>query len=395
MMDLITQRLKLRDVIPNIEARYPSYASKIKEAYGDEEVPFLRRAFLPKDLEFHPSENAIVGVINSITKDWYDEVVMPEGIVLDLYSGIVLWNHDYFREAAPHAKNQWVKPNNKQNPTHLLAKTEYITKSALGQEIWDYREGENPLGQSIGFIPLKWLTKDDDNWQDAYESWRERILTWRAEQGIPKSRIDTSEPYKIYTKWVLLEYSDVYLPANPDAVAVAVNRGWINEADAEKYMLEDSELTMDGSKAVRFLPGLQGEPYKNEHSCRLEEPNFDEYARENCKAEVDNKCLDFIYGIRNDKSVLQAYRYRKSEGWTASAAKTHCDKHNGMFEAAAEEDSLELGEAASEMQDPLASIDTKSLQSIFDHSSNDRKKSTPKFGVEKFLADLGEDVDEY
>lgn len=386
MMDLITQRLMLRDIMPGLSVRFPEYAANIREIYKEDEIPFLRRAFVPKDLEFHASENAIVGIINSITKDWYDEVVLPEGIVKDVYSGIVLWNHDYFREAAPHARNQWVKPNSKDKPTHLLAKTEYLVElSQLAREIYPYREKNNPLGQSIGFIPLKWVMKDDEAWDDIYADWKERILAWKGEQGVPKGKIDTSPPYKIYTKWALLEYSDVYLPANPDAVAVAVSRGWIKEIDADKYMIrdEDDEMEIDWSKAVKYIPGLQGEPYKNEHACQLEPPgDFDEFARENCKVKVADKCLDFLYGIKDGKSKLQAYRYRKSEGWTASAAKSHCEKHDGKFEAATEEDSVVLdpGEHVFFTEDELREAARKQGLTV--------DKFIAKNKVEDFLAAL-------
>ncbi|HET6455435.1 MAG TPA: HK97 family phage prohead protease [Armatimonadota bacterium] len=80
-------------------------------------------------------------------------------------------------------------------------------------------------------------------------------------------------------------------------------------------------------------------PYENEHSCRLKEPNYEKYARENCKVKHDGKCIDYVYGIKGpDESELQAMRYPK-DIWTADSAKAHCKEADGSFEPAKEEDS--------------------------------------------------------
>jgi HK97 family phage prohead protease len=82
-------------------------------------------------------------------------------------------------------------------------------------------------------------------------------------------------------------------------------------------------------------------PYPNEHACRLEDPDkYDKLRRENCAEKSDGKCIDVIYGIKDNKSEIQALRYDK-EVWSASEARAHCKERGGKFEAAAdEEDSL-------------------------------------------------------
>ena len=79
-------------------------------------------------------------------------------------------------------------------------------------------------------------------------------------------------------------------------------------------------------------------PYENEHSCRLQSPDkYKKFARKNCYAKSDGKCIDFIFGIKEDgKSEVQSMRYNKDE-WTEAEAKKHCDKHGGTFEAAKKE----------------------------------------------------------
>jgi len=78
-------------------------------------------------------------------------------------------------------------------------------------------------------------------------------------------------------------------------------------------------------------------PYPNEHACRLEDPGkYTSFARKKCAAKSDGKCIDFIFGILEGKSELQAMRYPK-DIWTADSAKSHCKGKDGTFEAASKE----------------------------------------------------------
>lgn len=80
-------------------------------------------------------------------------------------------------------------------------------------------------------------------------------------------------------------------------------------------------------------------PYPSEHACRLNDPSvYDKFARKNCAQKHDEKCIDVIYGIKDNKSEIQALRYKKAV-WDASDAKSHCAGRNGTFEAASNQES--------------------------------------------------------
>jgi len=87
------------------------------------------------------------------------------------------------------------------------------------------------------------------------------------------------------------------------------------------------------------LNQAEARPFPNEHSCRLKDPGkYKKFARKNCHQKHDGKCIDYIFGILEDKkSELQAMRY-KTKVWTKEAARAHCKDHDGTFEAAKEED---------------------------------------------------------
>ena len=73
-------------------------------------------------------------------------------------------------------------------------------------------------------------------------------------------------------------------------------------------------------------------PFPNEYSCRLFSPDkYDKFARKNCVAKHNGKCIDHIYGIKEGKSELQAMRYKK-DIWSVDLAKSHCKSKGGSFE---------------------------------------------------------------
>ena len=79
-------------------------------------------------------------------------------------------------------------------------------------------------------------------------------------------------------------------------------------------------------------------PYKNEHSCRLQDPKkYDEFRRVKEDIEVKpGKKADAIYGIilkPKRKSELQAVRFPIKK-FTETEARTWCKEHNGSFEPA-------------------------------------------------------------
>ncbi len=94
-------------------------------------------------------------------------------------------------------------------------------------------------------------------------------------------------------------------------------------------------------------------PYENEHSCRLNSPEkYDKFRRKNCAIKHDGKCIDVIYGIKNNESEIQAMRYNKTV-WTEDEARAHCKNHDGQFEPAKKEDK-KMGDKKIELRTAIA-----------------------------------------
>jgi HK97 family phage prohead protease len=217
-MEYITQRMKLKDV-------FPEKAKEIAKRYKkkEDDIEFIRKGVCPTKVESDEKDNAIVSYITTKTKDRDNEIVDPEGAILDDYrkNPVVLWGHNYTARELPLGKNLWIKKDNK----GLIAKTQYYLKDDFAKRVYEYRKDGFPLAESIGFIPLDW--EDFDNEKDV-----------KANDGARRK----------YNKWLLLEYSDVVVPSNPDAVAIAMKQGLVTEEQA-KEITETKEPEPEETKA--------------------------------------------------------------------------------------------------------------------------------------------------
>lgn len=149
-------------------------------------------------------EMTLTASISTDTVDRMGEVLAPEGIELGNYrkNPVVLWAHDYSQP--PIGKALWVRRDGQS----IISKVQFA-KTAFAQEIFGlYRDGIMKAF-SVGFVP-----KD-------------------GKEGDGKKG-----PRYTYTKWELLEYSAVPVPANPDAIALAVSKG-ISESTIKMALVEE------------------------------------------------------------------------------------------------------------------------------------------------------------
>jgi len=95
-------------------------------------------------------------------------------------------------------------------------------------------------------------------------------------------------------------------------------------------MLEalEKESIPEGTEPIDVL-----KPYPQEHACRISDPDqYSEFRRGS--REHEGKRYSVIYGNKDGTWEQQAFRYNK-DSWTAGEARTHCNSHDGSFEAAA------------------------------------------------------------
>lgn len=241
-----TLKTKLFDVLDDMRVAFPAYADELGTTYDDETM-LVRKAGPSETLEVQPA--TIIGDITTLAVDSYNEVVLPEGIDKTRYlkNNVVLRAHNY-TEFLPHGENAWLKPYPTKAPTRIRAATKYYLDDDYGLKVYNYRAAKRPLGYSIGFIPIKSSWGDSEDWKVELEKWQDRYVVYNGGNMV---KADMPMPDLIYLNWVLLEYSDVVVPANPDTVALYVSKGLIEPDEAEDLIVETYDgLTEHAPKEV-------------------------------------------------------------------------------------------------------------------------------------------------
>ena len=220
---LMTQDLKLKDVYPASQVQ--GWAEKYKIAEDD--LSLVRKGYVPSKADIEEGERAVITYITTAGKDRDREVVLPKGGIFDdfLKNPVVMFCHDY-REL-PIGKAGWLKKDKK----GIISKTLYAN-TTKANEVFEYRKAGFPLAESIGFMPLESVTPDD-------KQFTELIAELIGEDII--KRADSKDIQRIYTKWALLEYSDVPVPSNPEALQIAIAKGLIPQTNIVETITKPEE----------------------------------------------------------------------------------------------------------------------------------------------------------
>jgi len=221
-MDLITKRMSLNDV------GLPSW---VKGVLGNHNLDkgsaqLIRKGVVPSDMKFKESERSSVDYITTKSVDRDGEIVVPSGAMLDHYRKhpVVLWAHDY--KQMPVGKSLWIKADE----NGLISKTQYSSKGR-GAEVFEYRKEGFPMAKSIGFIPIDFVEERDFDSIDL--------------KSIGLVEEDLRGASRVYTKWLMLEYSDVPVPSNPDALQLAIAKGILTMEEAKQASIENNAYVID------------------------------------------------------------------------------------------------------------------------------------------------------
>ncbi len=110
-------------------------------------------------------------------------------------------------------------------------------------------------------------------------------------------------------------------------------------------------------------------PYPNEHACRVRDPDdFRPDSFRRTERDHEGKKYSVIMGKLKGQDTMtdQAYRYPK-DTWSETQARSHCQDHNGSFEAASDdaEDCIECGRVTRDWYSMVVNDDVAEI-SIFD-----------------------------
>lgn len=166
-----------------------------------------RKVFISDIKGIDEKEMTMTATISSNAKDRQGEVLEPKGVDLKNYlkNPVVLWAHDY--SLPPIGKALWVR----RDGDTVISKVQFA-KTPFAQEIFQLFKEGFLKAFSVGFMPKQWEDGDGQK-----------------------------TPYRTYTKWEMLEYSAVPVPANPEAIALAMSKGILKDEALIKSFAQQEE----------------------------------------------------------------------------------------------------------------------------------------------------------
>jgi HK97 family phage prohead protease len=141
-------------------------------------------------------DRTVMAVISSDRIDRDGEILLPKGAVIEEFvkNPVILWNHDAYQP--PIGKAMWIRRKGNQ----LVAKIKFAA-TEMADTVYQLFKGGFLNAFSIRFRPLEGRAPTADDVKSN--------PTWKNARFI-------------FSKWELLEASPVTIPANPDALAIAV-----------------------------------------------------------------------------------------------------------------------------------------------------------------------------
>lgn len=228
----------------------------------------LRRQFTGEIKGIDEREQTLTAYITTNARDRMDEVLEPSGADIRQFrkNPVVLFAHSYAEP--PIGKALWTKPDDK----GIVSKVKFAS-TAFAQEIFNlYKEGFMKAF-SVGFIPKEWTDGDGKK-----------------------------TPKRTYTKWELLEYSAVPVPANPEALTNALQRGIISEQT--KHMLEEKEEHKDNPTEATDDAPAEPEPEQEQENKEKEATGLDELMAEN------KQLLDKLNNLELENTELKCLLFK-------------------------------------------------------------------------------------
>jgi len=246
-IQVITQVIVAKEAPKRIVEVIDRYVAELSEEYKKNPV-FVRKSFVvevDEKFEIEAGERAAIRWVSTIDVDRDREILMPDGCRLTEFRKApqVLWGHNY--RMPPIGRDAWIKKWPKDNPKGILAKTIYAM-TPMAEEIWSLVSGGFLRTSSVGFIPLKSVRSGEQGFDK---------LCDKIEQIYGTNLGDRSKLRKIYTDWLLLEHSDVSVPANINALTVAVGKGLeLSEELLEELGIEKSDIEAAGAVDKGVIP---------------------------------------------------------------------------------------------------------------------------------------------
>jgi len=309
MEDLFTERFKFKDIIAEMEKSEQKGMKKsckglkelIKEIGKEfkikaDDIVYIRKKnpLKAEDIKIEEGERAAIRYINTADVDRDNEIVMPDGGIINDFqkSMTVLYAHDYW--SLPIGRDLWIK---------LIEGKGWLVKTVYAEhqkaiDIYNLVKDHFLNTSSIGFIPLEYVTPDKKGWDKVKAKCMEVY-------GIKEKLIDSCQ--RIYTKWILLEHSDVPIPSNINALNIAVGKGLVVSEDLLKDLREEIKIIENEKedKLIEDKIALEDDSEEGKEEVSSEEKTKEVEEVKGELLEAKERDIQVIVNIAGIKEVIE------------------------------------------------------------------------------------------
>ena len=233
----------------------------------------LKQIFDSEIKTIDAAESTLTAYITTNGRDRMDEVVEPGGVDLKNYrkNPVVLFAHDHYNP--PIGKALWTKKDDK----GIIAKVKFASTD-FAQEIFTlFKEGiMNAF--SIGFMPKEWVDGDGGK-----------------------------KPRRTFTKSEMIEFSAVPVPANPEALTLALQKGLISETTKD-FFTKDDELEEDKPKEEPKEEKPEEEKPEEKPEEEAEDKGLDALIAENELISERNIALREELSAKNEEIAILKFK---------------------------------------------------------------------------------------
>ncbi|KKN28569.1 hypothetical protein LCGC14_0852990 [marine sediment metagenome] len=234
--------------------------------------------------------------------DRMGDIIKSKGWLLKPFkkNPVFMWAHDYNQPPIGRALKVWIDKETQR----LMFEVEFADAEtyAFADTIYKLYKGGFLHATSVGFIPLEWEGKDEENPNPKWEG-------------------------NVFTKQELLELSAVPVPANAEALVTARESGLITVKEFEAVTKEPSEHALD---AAPYLLATVTKPEETDDQIRIpvkaEEGKHKDHPIRHITID-SKKGIKALYCI--DDKVIITYLFDKDndENWTLASAQEWVDEH--------------------------------------------------------------------
>jgi HK97 family phage prohead protease len=204
-------------------------------------------------------EQTLTAYVSTGARDRMDEVLVPDGADMKNYkkNPIVLFAHKY--DEPPIGKALWIKNDG----DGILAKVKFAS-TAFAQEIFSLFKDGIMNAFSVGFVPKEWTDGDGEK-----------------------------KPRRTYTKWEMLEFSAVPVPANPEALMLAISKGLVlSDTMKKEFHVEETEpMEKVEEEPKNYMPEIKA------LQAEIEQAHEKEVAALSIIASLEKEISDLRYHI--------------------------------------------------------------------------------------------------